>query len=434
MQKSILFIHPFLPYPLESGGHQALFNGIKAVKDDYDITLAFMGDNSPAMKKNIEEFHEMMPNVVLRPLLRDTAYTRIPSKKEKIYIKLRGLYHHILKGIKQIMDVHSDDEFIVNAPKLTQYWESTIAPRDKEWIEHVYKVSREKHYDIVQVEMPWMIKDVFDLPEDVKKIHVHHELGFVRRDLEIKNCESKQYYEVCKKFTDFNEISQLNMYDAVVTLSSVDSDKLKTKGVNIPIYSSFATIDSSCKIKHCDGEGKKLTFIGLGNHSPNFVGITWFLENCWTKLKEQDKDYTLDIIGKWSEGVKFEYTQKYHDINFLGYVDDLDAAIRDSIMIVPITIGSGIRMKILEAASKGVPFVSTTVGAEGIPVTNGVDCFIADEPDNFVLDIIKLQDVDLRNKFIIAAKRMIEENYSLDALRKNRISIYEEVLDDKEKV
>ena len=135
----------------------------------------------------------------------------------------------------------------------------------------------------------------------------------------------------------------------------------------------------------------------------------------------------FDIIGNWSENRIKEYSLKYKDVHFLGFVDDLYAAIKDSTMIVPITIGSGIRMKILEASSKGVPFVSTSVGAEGIPVVNGQDCFIANTPDEFIESILKLQNPDLRHQFAENANMMIRKHYSLEALRKNRLEIYEKL-------
>ena len=96
-------------------------------------------------------------------------------------------------------------------------------------------------------------------------------------------------------------------------------------------------------------------------------------------------------------------------------------------MIVPINIGSGIRMKILEGTSRGIPFISTTVGAEGIPVKDGEHCFITDDPDTFVNDIIKLQDTELQIKFVKAANDMVNECYSVKALRKNRLEIYQKI-------
>ena len=118
---------------------------------------------------------------------------------------------------------------------------------------------------------------------------------------------------------------------------------------------------------------------------------------------------------------------KYEDVFFLGYVDNLNATLKDSVMIVPITIGSGIRMKILEACSNGIPFVSTSVGAEGIPVVHGKHCFLANTPSEFVNAIINIQDADVQMKFVKNSALLIKKHYSLDSLRENRLSIYADV-------
>ena len=96
-------------------------------------------------------------------------------------------------------------------------------------------------------------------------------------------------------------------------------------------------------------------------------------------------------------------------------------------MIVPVRIGSGIRMKILEAASVGAPVVSTTIGAEGLPMRNGEHLFIADSPEEFVDSIIKLQDRDIRTRFVRNANEIVKRHYSFDVFKKNRLAIYDSV-------
>ena len=118
---------------------------------------------------------------------------------------------------------------------------------------------------------------------------------------------------------------------------------------------------------------------------------------------------------------------KYPNISFLGFVDDLRSALQNTIMIVPITIGSGIRMKILEAANLGVPFISTSVGAEGIPLQNGTHCMIADSPSEFTNAILQLKDDKKRTTLIQNAHQLIKKNYSMEALRQNRLDIYSSI-------
>lgn len=412
----VLFIHPFLPYPLTSGGHQALFNGLMAVKGDVEITLVYAAVDNEAHQQAQKEFMRLMPNVVLCPLLQKLPLP--PTKEELIRGKVRNIYRKWF---------HIKDKELPSSYDSSKGWKRTITPDDKEWIEHIYNVSHSQQYDIIQIEMPWRISDIYAMPKEPKIIFVHHELGFVRRELEMQNIENNLYLQVCKKFVDMNEFMQLNLYDAIITLSSTDKHKLEGNGVSVPIYSSFATIQVRKERLPYKGDGKHLVFVGPEIHKPNYVGVSWFLENCWSKLRERDSAYTLDIIGNWTPARVKEFGQKYANVNFLGYVDDLYAAIKDCIMIVPITIGSGIRMKILEACSMGIPFVSTTVGAEGIPIKDSKQCLIADDAERFVENIARLQDPILCDTLCRSSFEMVKEFYSVAALRDNRLGIYRDL-------
>lgn len=417
-KKYILFVLPFLPYPLTSGGHQALFNGIMAVNASYNVFVAYKGVDDEGHFFAQQEFLRLLPNVTLCPCLM--------PKPERPSWKIRFIWtvRHILDRLLGTTDSHTKT---VDAT-LGNWWLKSVTPTDRKWAEHIDALCKKYNFDIIQVEMPWMISDVFCLPNNVKKIFVHHELGFVRRELEIVNAGNNAYAEACRSFADFNEIGQLNKYDAIVSLSPIDSEKLHEAGVTVPIHTSFAIVDTSKELVLPSKVEKRLTFIGPDAHTPNFVGIKWFLENCWGKLKAANGEYTLDIIGTWSEDNRMLFSEKYPDIHFLGFVDNLYEVLKGSVMIVPITVGSGIRMKILEACSMGIPFVSTTVGAEGIPVDNGKHCYIADDADTFISYIRKMDCLQHQKDLVSNSYQMVRDNYSLEALTKNRMDIYSSVL------
>ena len=417
----ILFVIPWLPYPLKSGGHQAIFNGIYAIKDDFDIYISFPFINEEKYKEESNAFLKIVPNVHLLPL------KKRESKQNSEY----PLWYRIASIIKNSIQViieknglgdEQNDEYV-----MCTKWIKSITPLSELWLNHVTKICQDHQFDIIQVEMPWFVSQILSLPKGPKKVFVHHELGLVRRGLEQNNYPNNEYVKACKSFADMAEIGLLNMYDAVITLSSIDKQKMIEHGVSVPVYDSFAIVNQSKEIFFEKTDGMHLSFVGPDTHSPNFVGITWFLENCWFALREININYRLSIIGNWSQEHITEYTAKYPNVEFLGFVDNLGDSIRGTIMIVPITIGSGIRMKILEACSIGVPFVSTSVGAEGIPVEDGKDCFIADNPKSFVEKLYKLRDVALQKRFVENAHNMILDNYSIEALRKNRLEIYSRI-------
>ena len=413
-KKNILIITPWLPWPLKSGGHQALFNGIYSIRDDYDISLVFEVHDRIEYKSAEKEFAELIPNVKLYPLM------PIEKRNQGGLRFLRRILSFLKRFVFFLLKLDLKAEISIETS-----WIGSVLPKNKEFQDHIHSIYSNNIFDIIQVEMPWNVSVVLSLPKETKKIYVHHELGFVRRELEIKKLGKSAYLNSCKTFADMNEISLLNMYDRILTLSPVDKKKLVEAGVTVPVSASFATINLSKSFSFRFSDGLQLSFVGPDSHSPNYVGISWFLNNCWGELKKENPAYRLKIIGKWEEKHILEDSSKYPGVEFLGYVDKLGEAIQGTVMIVPITVGSGIRMKILEACSIGVPFVSTTVGAEGIPVENGKNCYVTDNPDEFVDNIIKLQNQSIQRKLIINARKMVEDYYSLDALRTNRLNIYD---------
>ena len=85
-------------------------------------------------------------------------------------------------------------------------------------------------------------------------------------------------------------------------------------------------------------------------------------------------------------------------------------------------------MKILEAMSYGVLFVSTVVGAEGIPVENGVHGYITDNPDQFADDVILLENPQTREEMTRKGRELVLAHYSPEALARNKKEAYERLL------
>ena len=266
---------------------------------------------------------------------------------------------------------------------------------------------------------------VLGLPQFVTKIFVHHELQFVRLGLLANQLQLSTSQNIRGKIANLLEINILNKYDKIVCLSSIDSEKLRNNGVLAPIYESFAIVNSKKKIDYENINGNKriITFIGAGAHSPNINGLKWFITKCWPIIMKQHPEYKLKIIGKWS-ALQKQQIGDCKNVDFCGFVDNLSEVLIGTVMIIPILVGSGIRMKILEAMNYGIPFVTTTVGVEGIPIKDDYHCFIADEPDKFVNSIFKYDDIQITQLFSQRCRQFVREKYSLDALKMNRLVLY----------
>jgi len=407
--KNILLIEPWLPYPLASGGHQAIYNGIRCMNDMGNLYLTYICPEDRYDAKIISEFEKKIGNIKVYPY------------KKKVQPQPSIMMRGIRKGLRMtgvIPTYPTPDPFssLYRSPQFSLAY-----------LEHIQHLIDKFSIDIVQIEMPPLLSLVCALPDKVKKVYVHHEIQFVRNQLSLQSAGSNLYREMAVSINKEMEMALLNKYDAVITLSEVDKDKLIENGVTVPVHSSIAVVDTDIEYEEKSFRPGVLTFVGYGPHKPNGIGLQWFLDICWNKLLDKDTNFCLHIIGKWDDSVKKEISEKYRNVKFLGFVPDLYDALSGTTMIVPITIGSGIRMKILEAASMKVPFVTTSVGVEGLPFTSGKECFIADTPEDFIEGIMKLKDEKLRHDFTERARTFVKKSYSLDALRKNRQAIYREL-------
>lgn len=411
---NILFILPNLPWPMTAGGNQAMFNGIKAVKDRASVHVVYFEYYNRYNEAAKKEMEEKLGNVTVTPY---------------IYNHRKGAYKFYYWFIDQLAQIF---KIIRNKDFQSDLMPQAYKVRPHEYIDFVNKYIVKNKIDIVQVEMIPDLSLILSLPENVKRIFVHHELRYVFNEQKFQQLGMTSYRYANLKLAKIQEIGLLNLYDSVVTLSSIDKEKLSSAGVKGRIDTSFAVVSTPANVLAFKGDGHLLSFVGPSKQLPNSVGVKWFLENCWEKLLSIDSNYHLRIVGNWREDQKKELQNKYANLEFTGFVKDLSEVVKETIMIVPLTIGSGIRMKILEAASMGIPVVTTTVGVEGIPMVNEKHCLIEDTPDGFINAIIKLKQADTRADIINSANQIIKENYSLEALADNRMAIYSAVLSKHE--
>jgi glycosyltransferase involved in cell wall biosynthesis len=129
---------------------------------------------------------------------------------------------------------------------------------------------------------------------------------------------------------------------------------------------------------------KSLVFLGSMDWMPNIDGIVWFAEKIWPRVKEKHADATLTIVGRRPVPKVLELAANDPGIVVTGTVPDVRPHLaKASLMIVPLRVGGGTRIKIFEGMATGIPCLSTRIGAEGLPVTDGKDHLLADEPADF---------------------------------------------------
>lgn len=155
-----------------------------------------------------------------------------------------------------------------------------------------------------------------------------------------------------------------------------------------------------------------LIYPGALTYSANFDAMSFFLHRVFPLVRHQHPKVGLCITGRY-DGVPIERLPLGHGVELSGHLPDIRPAIAQSwACIVPLRLGSGTRLKILEAMALGTPVVSTSKGAEGLAVTPEKDILIADEPREFANALVRLlEDASLHKRLSDNGRRLVNEHY-----------------------
>jgi glycosyltransferase involved in cell wall biosynthesis len=172
-------------------------------------------------------------------------------------------------------------------------------------------------------------------------------------------------------------------------------------------------------------EPDSLVFTGSMDWMPNEDGILYFVEEVLPLIRQQRPEVKLWVVGR-RPGKKIKaLAESDPGIQVTGRVEDIRPYIaKGAVYVVPLRVGSGTRLKIFEAMAMGKAVVSTTIGAEGLPVSHGVDIILADEPQQFAESVCRLlASPEERSQIGNAARRLVEEKYSWVAVAKHVESV-----------
>lgn len=222
-----------------------------------------------------------------------------------------------------------------------------------------------------------------------------------------------------------------NAVDAIVAITEADKKIIQKLNIKTPIYTCITGVDlksyelKSDIVKH----ENTLFYFGSMDWMPNQEAVEWFINNCWEEIRSTHPSCKFIIAGR-------NMPQKFKNINLPNIqtvenvLDNKEFYSKYDIMLVPLLSGSGLRIKIIEGLSYGKAIVSTTIGAEGIPVQTQKQIILADGAKAFISAINSILDSQEKKHLLEKnAKQFAETHLSNKQITKELVEYYAQLND-----
>lgn len=231
------------------------------------------------------------------------------------------------------------------------------------------------------------------------------------------NPARRWYAQITASRVQAHEKALLRHGDAHLVVSERDRDRLLAMSPQAHVHVIENGVDTgkfACQpaTENLSGRSHRVLFVGSMDYHANIDAVLWFAREIWPAIQQIKPELIFTITGR-RPAAEVLALAKLPGIEVTGTVDDVLPYYREAIAsVVPLRVGGGSRLKILEAMAAGVPVVSTTLGAEGLDVSDGVHLCLADTPQTTRQALVNLfTDESYRQDLVKQARQLALTQY-----------------------
>ncbi|HXG93210.1 MAG TPA: glycosyltransferase family 4 protein [Blastocatellia bacterium] len=210
------------------------------------------------------------------------------------------------------------------------------------------------------------------------------------------------------------ERAACSRFDAVIAVSEIDRERMRDEFGLKEVYDVPTGVDTEFfQPMASEPNPRELVFTGSMDWMPNEDAILYFADKILPIITRAIPEAMLTVVGRNPAASLIELAKSNPQIKLTGRVEDIRPFVdRAAAYVVPLRVGGGTRLKIYEAMAMRKPVISTSVGAEGLPVRDGEELLIADEPDEFARAVIRvLSDAHLAKRLGEQARAAVCERF-----------------------
>ncbi len=373
----ILYVLPQLPYPPDRGGKIVMHHLIQGIRRRHQVWIAALVHHGQDEDLR-EEFRKQYPETALFPAAPRWSIPRLARAlfSSKPY-KVHRFYHAAMAGWVQ----RCVRELSIDIIHCQNFYTAQYVTGEEPCGRVLYKENFEA----------FLLQRYVDTHEGGNVLFRWAARRQVRRTLGYE-------VDVCRRF------------DRVLMISEVDRDRFAAYHPQAPLDVLPPGIDLDARRPAPrDPQPGRVVFSGAMDYFPNVDAVEVFCAGVWPKIRGAIPEAEFFIVGQRPEA----RVRRWHGtdgITVTGRVEDIRPFLADAaVYVVPLRVGGGVRLKILDAMAMGKAIVSTSVGAEGLDVVDGENIVIADGPDAMAQTMVRLlQAKDERERLGKAARAFAE--------------------------
>jgi len=394
-----LLIAPQVPWPLDAGSKIRVDQLLRCYAQLGEVTFAcFVQDAGEAA--GVAELERFCARVVCFDFASETRTRRVFGGKAGAIVQVLDprpwmvRFFHCPEVARKIEALLSSDEFdLVHIERLSM-------------AQFAGNVFSRRHGN-----RPYLIIDIDDL-----------ESGKMIRAAALDPwCSLRRYLRLLDwlKLLTY-ERSVLPKFDRALVCSEKDQRRLQRRHKNpiIEVFRNGAEFDEGATGNGTEDDGRTLVYIGAMGYPPNEDAALFFATSILPLIRADVPDVRFIIAGK-SPSEKVRSLADGRNVVVTGYVEDKAVLLRScTVFVVPLRLGGGTRIKILEVMAAGKPIVSTGVGCEGIDVTPEENILVADRPAEFAAACVELlRDKSRRQSLGRAGRELVQRGYRWSQIR-----------------
>jgi sugar transferase (PEP-CTERM/EpsH1 system associated) len=391
----ILVVAPFPPYPPRFGGATRVFHLVRTLAREHRVTLACLA--SPAERAALGPLRDICAEV------HTEDYP--PTARHKRWHQLRSL--------------------VARPFSYYLHYSPALAAR-------VRRLLAERRFDVVQLEFG-DAAPFYAPPPGVPFVLDEHNVEYRLLERSWRQARSplrRLWNRSEARKIRRAELAACRRARAVLTTSEVDRATLAPDVPGVPIRVVPNGVDTGYFTPGDEPvDPASIVFTGAIDYHPNTDGVLHFCADILPAVHAGAPDAVLTVVGKDPPAAVRALAGPR--VVVTGAVPDVRPWMRRAaVFVVPLRVGGGTRLKILEALASGRAVVSTSIGCEGIEVTPGEDILVADTPAAFAAAVLRcLRDPGLRARLGARGRALVERRYRWEAIGEDLGAFYRELLD-----